>query len=414
MKRSETKMKIDRLRKPPWLEAKLAAKIALIVFATQTFAQEAARTPLQEAAIVYEQYLARLKAWDFEGAQKFWNVEEASQCKPADWLLAAPNNLQQEVQTRGFGFDHQVVESAFAEGAITLKLKYTLKEQYRQSQEIPAFFEERYFIKENDKWVLANPVKVLARDWKTHESKNFRFHFPPDLAPASLFYAFVDSSYQAVADLFDYQIHGKPAVYLCHSGFELQKLSAYQRPVPGRSLPECNLLFSAFNETPTAQKIPEINVYGCAHEALHVLAYKIFGEDRRAVPFLREGFSVALAGVWGFPPEVSFDWAKQAMAQNKNPGLQALNDPQFFYSKEVRHYALAGSFIKFLLEQYGVEQFKLFYAKLNEPAQLHKALLEAYGKALEQAENEWKEFVRQTQVSFGPQWASFTFEEVDR
>lgn len=390
------------------------ALIASIAVACNVFAQDLQRSPFQDAVVVFEQYLARLKAGDFYGAQQFWNKEEASLCQPADWILSPPNNLHQEIQTRCYGFDHQIVDSTFQEDAVILKLKYTLKEQHRQSKEIPTFFEERYFIKENNKWFLANPVRVLARDRKAHESSHFRFFFPLDMAPTSSFYAFVDSCYLAMAALFGYQIHDKPIVYLCHSGYELQKLSAYQRPVPGKSLPECNLLFSAFNETPTAREIPEINMNGCVHEALHVLAYKTFGGDRRAVPFLREGFSVALAGIWGFPATVSFDWAKQAMAQGKNPGLKALNDPQIFYSKENRHYALAGSFVKFLLEQYGVEKFKLFYAKLNEPVQLENSLLAVYGKSVNQAEIEWKEFVKQKEVVFDPKWSSFTFELVDR
>jgi len=397
--------------------ALLVSFISLIfsmIIVSENRAQPPKNPPVQEARNVLEQYLERLKTFDLEGAKQFWNKDEVKGCPYFDWTISPPNDVKQEIAMQCIGYNHEVVDSTLRQDGIILTIRFTLKGEYKSWQAPDTIYRNRYLVKEADRWALANPVKILTTGWNKHGSKYFDLHFSDQTMPDSLFYGYVDSSYQKMAALFGYVITDEPTAYLCQSARELQQLSAYGRPVPARALPECNTLFSTFNESPRAKTLPEINMHLFSHEAIHILAFKMFGEDRWSVPLLREGFAVAFEGTGGIPPEVTFSWAKQAMEQGKNLGLRALDDSRTFYSKENRNYALAGSFVKFLLKKYGAEKFKVFYSRLSEPARLDVAMNEAYEKSVDEIGKEWEDFVANTEISFDKKWSEFTLELVDR
>ncbi|MCJ7458591.1 MAG: hypothetical protein MUP17_06345 [candidate division Zixibacteria bacterium] len=390
------------------------SSIFSMIIVSENRAQPPKNPPVQEARNVFEQYLERLKTFDLEGAKQFWNKDEVNGCPYFDWTISPPNDVKQEIAMQCIGYNHEVVDSMLRQDGIILTIRFTLKGEYKSWQAPDTIYKNRYLVKEADRWALANPVKILTTGWNKHGSKYFDLHFSDQTIPDSLFYGYVDSSYQKMAALFGYVITDKPTAYLCQSARELQQLSAYGRPVPARALPECNTLFSTFNESPMAKTLPEINMHLFSHEAIHILAFKMFGEDRWSVPLLREGFAVAFEGTGGIPPEVTFSWAKQAMEQSKNPGLRALDDPRTFYSKENRNYALAGSFVKFLLKKYGAGKFKAFYSGFSEPAKIDLALKAAYEKSVDEIEKEWEDFVANTEISFDKKWSEFTLELVDR
>lgn len=354
---------------------------------------------------IYEQYLDQLKKGDVEGATNYWNKEEIQLYEFYDFALAPPHNFEQEISARCFDYDHEIVESNVYENHIMVRYKYTLKEQSRNKSKAPLnFYEYRYFIRENDRWALANPIKIITQDWKYHETDHLRIHIPQDLEIYPLFYHNVDSIYHDFASLFNYEPQDKPFVYLCHPD-QLEEISTVKgHGASGRTFPENNVVVSIYEQRESTKELPEININLCAHELLHVLSYKIFGHDRRSVPFLREGLSVAYAGTGGIPAEVTFSWAQQAISKNKNPGLSALNDPKVFYGEIHRHYGLAGSFIKFLIERYGVETFKAFYTHVDQPERINDALKENYNKTISEVETEWIEFVKNYRISFDKKW----------
>ncbi len=403
------------------LKIKKATITTLIIFfllstlPSKLLSQDERMISLKCAERVYDQYLESLKKRDLKGAANHWNKKEIKLYKIYDFILAPPHNYNQEISARCIGYDHEIVDHTIDEKSVVIKYKYTLKEQLRDKWKAPlVFYENRYFIKENNEWLLANPIKVLTQEWNHHETNYVNFYYPKDITPYLSFCHYLDSMYYHFATLFKYEPQDKPFVYLCHSD-QLEELSTVKgRSASGRTFPENNVVISIFEKRESTKELPEININTCLHELLHVLAYKIFAQDRRSVPFLREGLAVAYAGTGGIPAEVTFSWAKEAISQNKNPGLLALNDPNIFYSKINRHYSLAGSFIRFLIEKYGGEKFKTFYTQLNKPELFNDVLIENYKKSIEEIEIEWKEFVKMTPISFDEKWAQFTLDLVDK
>ncbi len=384
-------------------------------FAPNILSQNNEMPSVKSIEDIYEKYLDCLKKGDVKEAAKYWNKEEVNLYKFYDFVLAPPHNFKQEISARCFGYDHEIIESNIFKNHCIIKYKYTLKEEFRNKWKAPLnFYEYRYFIKENNKWALANPIKIITQDWKYHETNYLKIYFPNDIEPYSLFYQNLDSIYINFTSSFKFETQTKPLVYLCHPD-QLEILSTVKgQAASGITFPENNLLITIFEQRESTKELPEININLCAHELLHVLAYKVFNQDRRSVPFLREGLSVAYAGTGGIPAEVTFDWAKQAISQDKNPGLSALNNPQIFYSKINRHYGLAGAFIKFLIERYGIEKFATFYTLFDQAEKFSDVLKENYNKSISEIEAEWIEFVKNYQLSFDKKWSQFTLQYIER
>ncbi len=388
----------------------------VLVFKTKLdiLSEDNKMSSVEDVENIYEQYLDQLKKGDAEGATNYWNREEVHLYKFYDFALAPPHNFKQEISARCFDYDHEIVESNVYENHIIAKYKYTLKDQFRNKGKAPLnFYEYRYFIRENDRWALANPIKILTQDWKYHETDYLKIYFPKDIEIYSMFYQNVDSIYHNFVSLFNYEPQDKPFVYLCHHD-QLEELSTVKgKGASDRTFPENNVIISIYEQRESTKELPEININLCAHELLHVLSYKIFGHDRRSVPFLREGLSVAYAGTGGIPAEVTFIWAQQAIIEDNDLSLSVLNDPEVFYSKINRHYGLAGSFVKFLVEAYGIEKFKTFYTQFDQPEKINDVLKENYNKTISEIETEWIEFVKNYKISFDKKWSRFTLQFIE-
>ena len=386
-----------------------------VIFTPMNLAQDFKILQHKNIEDIYEKYLNNLKEGNLKGAENCWNKEEVKLYKFYDFSLAPPHNLKQEISAHCIGYDHEIVESNVYGNHCITKYKYTLKDQFRDKWKAPLNFHEfRYFIKEKKQWTLANPIKIITQNWNYHETTYLKFHFPKDITPLSSFYQNLDTTYINFASLFNFETQVKPLIYLCHPN-QLERLSTVKgQSASGRNFPENNLLIVIFEKRKSTKELPEINTNLCAHELLHVLAYKTFNQDKRLLPFLREGLSVTYAGTGGIPAEVTFSWAKYAISQNKNPGLAALNNPKIFYSKINRHYALAGSFIKFIIERYGIEKFKTFYIQFTEQEIFGEVLKENYNKTIAEIEPEWIEFVKNYPLTFDKKWSQFTLQFIEK
>jgi len=120
------------------------------------------------------------------------------------------------------------------------------------------------------------------------------------------------------------------------------------------------------------------------HEIVHLLARQ-WGETDS--PLLGEGLAVALSGSWlGRPPDA---WVAELKAQGKVPDLASLVDGARFRSMDDRvSYALAGSFVDFFIQLWGIDRFHLVYTGTDPlPARLQRET----GMDLDQLRAAWLE-----------------------
>ena len=139
------------------------------------------------------------------------------------------------------------------------------------------------------------------------------------------------------------------------------------------------------------------------HEATHVVWVELVG---RTPSFFNEGIAVAHHGD---PIRGSFDraiWngrdihevAAEHVARGDVPALDALLDTDDFWDHDQDvTYPVAGSFVRFLLDEHGVDTFKAFAAGLDggadPPSRVRARFRERYGRELDERWSAWKRFV---------------------
>lgn len=128
------------------------------------------------------------------------------------------------------------------------------------------------------------------------------------------------------------------------------------------------------------------------HDLVHIVSFGLVTEEqaREIYPLLKEGLAEYLAGEpWGRPVD---KWAAGFLQEGKMIPLSRLLDADFFRnSNPVSTYTLAASFVKYLIEHYGMEKFKQMYC--------NNSFVLAYGNSLPQLEKEWINHLSQIKVS---------------
>ncbi len=137
----------------------------------------------------------------------------------------------------------------------------------------------------------------------------------------------------------------------------------------------------------TGGRIDEVIV----HETVHLLDQQISRYSR--ITFLAEGLAVYTSGGHYKPEDLNARAAALVATGNYIPLSQIVDN--FYPVQHEIGYLEAGAFVQYLVDTYGWDQFKEFYADfqpapngINAPV-LNEALLADYGKTLEQIEQDW-------------------------
>jgi hypothetical protein len=136
-----------------------------------------------------------------------------------------------------------------------------------------------------------------------------------------------------------------------------------------------------------------------AHESAHVIASQTLGEAR--IYFLDEGTAEAIAHAYDEVRPgrlVLHDRTGWLHHKNELFSLEVLTDNTQFSkirksSKAYDLYTMCGSFVRYLIDRYSLEQFKLFYPRAGENNYI-QVFHQIYGKSITDFEKEWHEFLK--------------------
>lgn len=118
------------------------------------------------------------------------------------------------------------------------------------------------------------------------------------------------------------------------------------------------------------------------HEVVHLLT-AVWGETDSAV--LGEGIAVAMGGRWQGRPV--HEWIPELRADGRLPALADILDPAAFREvDDIVTYAVSGSFVKWLVDTYGMDRFRQAYVGTGGTAARLKAV---YGVDLRSLESAW-------------------------
>ncbi|MFA5033037.1 MAG: hypothetical protein WC614_08460 [bacterium] len=127
------------------------------------------------------------------------------------------------------------------------------------------------------------------------------------------------------------------------------------------------------------------------HELTHCIAYMISHHSRQArLELFSEGLAETMVGARQGKP---IHTLAASILKDKEISIRDLTDNKTFYQiGDTITYPLAGSFVKYLLDEYGIEKFKFIY-KYAHPAQIYSQLnlifKKTYGKTIDELEKGW-------------------------
>jgi len=218
-----------------------------------------------------------------------------------------------------------------------------------------------YLVKSEGDWKLVSSLFVHTRDWKRHDTRYVTIHFKD----ASLIneYAlkeldgFVVSmgEHLGISEADMECLEKEKIVYYLCDREEMKRLTGFF------ACGMTNLQFDAI----ISRHLPHY------HEIAHLLVnYALKETPLYTLPCFQEGVAVCFGGRWGKSPQVLFQLGHFTLSQR----LFQLNDVLTYlgFHKTVGNpdfsYPLSGIFVKFLIEEFGIERFKLLYRKFSGTA----------------------------------------------
>jgi len=120
------------------------------------------------------------------------------------------------------------------------------------------------------------------------------------------------------------------------------------------------------------------------HELTHVMSAD-FGTDLlRISPKIGLLEGIAVAADWNGDPYTRHQWSKSIIEKDMAPDIQDIVGFGFWYASPRVSYTLMGSFSRYLIDTYGIEDYKKLYRTGD---------FSVYGKSLDELVSEWKEFL---------------------
>ncbi|MEE2900739.1 MAG: hypothetical protein VYC39_00325 [Myxococcota bacterium] len=143
----------------------------------------------------------------------------------------------------------------------------------------------------------------------------------------------------------------------------------------------------------------EIHIHGTSiphpvlrHELAHIFAADfadgLFKVPAKAGIFVNMGIveGTAVAADWPTDRMTVHQWAKAMIEQKRAPNPADLLSPQGFWTQSAaRAYTVAGSFLRFLIDTYGIEKFKALYRS--------NSFETAYEKPAKDLAKEWTDYI---------------------
>lgn len=206
-------------------------------------------------------------------------------------------------------------------------------------------------------------------EWTKKETNRFVFHYEPNDLPSA----------EAVQGL---EMH----LELLELRLELKfprKIRYYKYPSRERKVEITGKPGSAHFESDGVHALH----YGDRHEIIHVLMERV----GNSLPFFAEGVAVYLAGPW--KEKGIHANAIELADAGRLVSIQRLLEPRGFRAQPMEAvYPQAGSFVGYMIEQFGIQKFKKFYP-LPEPYEPYwdtvSRFKTIYGKTVEELEEEW-------------------------
>ncbi len=243
-----------------------------------------------------------------------------------------------------------------------------------------------YVVEESGVFSLADPARLLTRDWKSHRSRYFIFRFPKklDIRNYKPEIAYMDARCEILLNHFSIQLN-EPIEYFktlspeaCGHFINCDRANGY---CVRSDNPEID---------PWINKIVSVSFCN-PHELVHALT------AIKGIPnindFFLEGLAVALDGTTWLTNTYSFIEAKKILEKRKALNLRDYFPLESFLKHSRISYHLSGSFVYFLIRSGGIKKYLAFCRRFYKEPNLDRNLKQSYQASLELLTKKWCHFV---------------------
>ncbi len=120
------------------------------------------------------------------------------------------------------------------------------------------------------------------------------------------------------------------------------------------------------------------------HELTHVMSSEFGMKVLRMSPKVGLIEGLAVAADWGADEFTPHEWSKAMIKAKTSLDIKEIVGIGFWHAPPQKSYMLMGSFVRYLIDTYGIEKFKTVYRTGN---------FSIYGKSLDDLISEWKTFL---------------------
>lgn len=248
--------------------------------------------------------------------------------------------------------------------------------------------------------VLFPEIDQGDQNWLTRETTHFCIHYRPDSEAArdiETIAAYLDQKFAQICEILEVEYENKISYFIYSSAEDLKK--NVDQETWGFAVGEYEAIAYFY---PTMRGY-DSRLGGFGHEVVHIIVYWTMGV--RELHFIDEGIAEAIdkySLLWSRPSVLWVHWrAASVMKRGSLLSISQLSDNKFFrdvrFNRELyRTYYLydqCGSFVRYLIDRYGIEKFKIFLPAAKEDS-YQAAFQNVYGLSIHDFEEDWHEFLQ--------------------
>jgi len=321
---------------------------------------------IKAAIRTWREYIESVKEGSRDKAIHYWSEATRRRYPAFDWQMPKFQEAVEFVNNNYMAITELKEKDSYIELQITSPKKHFTY----------------YLHPERGRMVLVNPITVFTKGWAKKETEHFIFHYKKGEEPHEFCLKKLDEIYKELSLLFGVSLPGKIDYYRCEWK-EVGKLFAME-PAIGRA--------HIINYTIAATR------WSLFHEVVHILLGQLC--EKQPVSLILEGAACCFGGTGLITKEAQLSWAKTLVESGEYLPISAIVYEKEFWAAEDMNdpYAEAGSFVKFLIDTYGVNKFKELYKDSHTPEDCKTLFKKLYKKEITQLENEWKEWILQLKL----------------
>jgi hypothetical protein len=343
----------------------------------------------EEAKSFMSSYVSTLKSGDTEAIKKYWSNTSLNR-KGFDvmhlWIRGLIHIKEWKSFLDSTQYTYQIKELLKEDGYYVINGEWKKpKDNSDPDQSHPMPF---YLVWENNRWLLMNPIDVLTKNWNRYETDNMIFIYPKEINIDEHLQEIklLDEEYQSMCKAMKFSLDDKIEYYKASSPEECGRLLT-QPPFNG-------LAAVTYQDSIAWFQIAVSITFYNPHEVMHVLS--LSSGIPYSVPVFSEGIAVAYGGTTFQTAEYAHNYSKNVL-DNTNyipiKRLLTMNNRDFLHLSYIT-YQESGSFIRYLVDVYGIDKLKDFISNFDLSGDLDAQSMSVYNSSLDDLEEKWKEYLR--------------------